>query len=145
MTSAQDVSYLVVRESSQELNSTMKVVFLDQGLHLAHAFAITANDEVNILELCQNLWNNSNEEVDTLPVRKPRYEDDVDLVRVSGLLDISLPDRGIRSELVRVDCIWDCERLSWIKLRPENKVVLASVTHTDRGIEIPKAPLDQFI
>lgn len=52
MSSAEYVSDLVVREATEEFDSAVEVVLLYQSLKLRHTLAITADNEMNVLELC---------------------------------------------------------------------------------------------
>lgn len=98
-----------------------------------------------VFELGQDLWNNSNQEVNSFPVCKPRDKYNVDLVRIARFFNILLPNGGIRSELIRVYCIWNGKCFPGIKLCPEHEIVLTGMTNANRCIKIPEAPFDQFI
>ena len=51
VTSAENISNLVVRQGTQHLHSTMKIMFLNQLLKRYHAASVTPYYEVNILKL----------------------------------------------------------------------------------------------
>lgn len=114
-------------------------------MHLSHPFAISTDNEVDILELRQDLWYYTDQEVHPFPIGKSGDEDDIDLIGIARLLDVSLPYRWIGCELVRVDSVRYRERLAWIELCSEYEVVFACVAYTYRRIQVPERPLDQFV
>lgn len=83
MSAAKHISDLVMRKSTKQLNSSVKIMLLNKCLHLAHSFTVSSYYEMNIFKLCQYFRYNSNEEVNTFPISKPRYEYNIDLVWVA--------------------------------------------------------------
>jgi len=51
MSSAQNIPDLVVRKSSEQLNSPVEIVFLNKLFQLNHATSISTYYEIDVLEL----------------------------------------------------------------------------------------------
>lgn len=145
MTAAENVANLFVLQTSEELDSLAQVMLLDQLLEVGHAFTITADDEVHVFELCEDLRNDTNEKIDALAVRETGDEDNVDSVWVARLGNVSLADARIRSKSAGVNGIGDRESFAGINFCAKHKVLLACVTDADGGVEVTEAPFDQFV
>lgn len=98
-----------------------------------------------VFELSQDLWNNSNQEVNSFSIRESGNEHDVDLVGVARFLDILLPNGWVGREFIWVDGVRNCESLPRIKFGPEHEIVFAGMTNANSGIQVPEAPFHQFI
>ena len=83
---------------------------------VGHSSSIASDDEVNVGEHSKDLRDYCQQEVNTFPVLQSGDENDVDLVRVAGLLDLFFPHLEVRSELLRVNCVGDSEGLGRIDL-----------------------------
>lgn len=70
---------------------------------------------MHIFELSQDLWNNSNQEVNSLPISKSGDEYYVDLVGIARLFDVFLSYGWVWSEFVRVNGVWNGKGLSRIE------------------------------
>ena len=89
----------------------MKVVLLNQLLEVHHARAISSDDEVDVLELSKDLWDDCQEQVHSFAVLKSRNKHNVYLIWVASLRDFLLSHGWVWSKLLGVNCIWDGEGL----------------------------------
>lgn len=93
---------------------------------------------MHIFELSQDLWNNSNQEVNSLPISKSGDEYYVNLVGIARLFDVFLSDGRVWSEFVRVNGVWNGKGLSGIEFGSENEIVFAGMTNANGSIQIAK-------
>ena len=142
---AEHVSYLIMWQAPEQLDSAVEVVFFHEFLQVDHPCAVAAYNEVDVFELRQDLGYYSDQEVDSLPVLEPGNEDDVDLVWVASLLNFSLPDAWVRRKFLGVHRIRNRESLARIVLCSQNKVVFASMADTDGCVQVSEGPGDQLI
>ena len=145
MTSSQDISDLIMRESSQELYSSVKIVLLYKLKKVCHPSSVASNDEVNVWENRKDLWNDSDEEVESFSVLQARDEDDVDLVWVSRLSQLVFTNAWVWSEPVGIDGVGDGEGFLRSHLCSQHEVVFASMTNTNGCIQVSKRPLNDFV
>jgi hypothetical protein len=110
-----------------------------------HSRAITANDEIDVLELSKDLWNDSDEEVKSFSVLQTRDEDDVDLVWVSRLSQLIFTNAWVWSEPVGIDGVGDREDFLRSHLCSQHEVVFASMTNTYGCIQVSERPLNDFV
>ena len=68
MASAEHISHLVMRQAAEQLDSLPEVVLLHQFVEVSHSFTISSEDEVDVLELSQDLWDDSDQEIDSFPI-----------------------------------------------------------------------------
>lgn len=83
VTSAENITNLVMAEATKQLNTTMDVVFFNQLLQLVHPRAVTTNDEVYILKLGQDLGDDTNQEVNSFSVLQSADKHDINLVWIA--------------------------------------------------------------
>jgi len=87
-----------------------------------------------VFELSQDLWNNSNQEVNSFSICKSRYEYNIDLIGIARFFDIFLPNGWVRSEFFGVYSIWNSKGLPWIKFSSENEIIFAGMTNANSSV-----------
>lgn len=118
----------------------MQIMLFYELLHLDHFVSISANDEVDVLKLCNDLWYEPNQKVNTLAVLQTRDVHDVD--HIFGLIATYL---GIRGESHGVHSIGDGEASIRVELGPETEVILAGLTHAYGRIQVPDRPFAELV
>ena len=141
MTSIQGFVYLFMRKLAQQLNSVIYLVLLYQLLQHVHLLTITSDDEIYVFELFDDVWNYSNEKVDTFSIRKSGNINKINSVFICPQDSSS----SQRSKSLKIDCIWNCKATVWVKFGSQAEVVLACMANCYSSIKVPKYPLQNLI